>query len=65
MVDTLESFTKKQYYYSYEDHEGLKKDTSLEIVIPHEEDSVEELVTQVLNQMDPMMRYLDENISMF
>ncbi|XP_065365527.1 protein C12orf4 homolog [Calliphora vicina] len=63
MVESLEAVTTKQFSYSYQDHEGKKQEAILGITIPHEDDCLEDLVTQILSQMDPMMRYLDENIN--
>ncbi|KAI8130488.1 hypothetical protein FF38_11855 [Lucilia cuprina] len=62
MVESLEAVTTKPFKYSYQDHEGKNQEASLEITIPYEDECLEELVTQILSQMDPMMRYLDENI---
>lgn len=61
MVEAL--VTIKLFCYSYRDHEGNPQEASLEINIPHEDECLEELVTEIISQMDPMMRYLDENIS--
>ncbi|XP_075148215.1 FERRY endosomal RAB5 effector complex subunit 3 [Haematobia irritans] len=51
----------KQFQYKYKDHEGEQREATIDIIIPYE-DSLEELSTQLLAQMDPMMRFLDENI---
>ncbi|XP_073816455.1 FERRY endosomal RAB5 effector complex subunit 3 [Musca autumnalis] len=59
MLD-VEKTTTKQFSYDYRDHEGSQKEVSLEIRIPYD-DCLDELVTQILSRMDPMMRLLDEN----
>lgn len=51
------------FVYHYKDHEGKDCESQLEITFPFEQESLEECVTQLMSQMDPMMRYLDENIS--
>lgn len=51
------------FVYNYKDYAGKACQAQLDIQFPFENDSIEELVTQILAQMDPMMRYLDEDIS--
>lgn len=65
MVESSEPVITKQFLYTYLDYEGKNQETSLAITIPYEDECLEELVILVLNQMDPMMRYLDENKSKF
>lgn len=65
MAESSEAVTTKQFLYTYLDYEGKNQEASLTITIPYEDECLEELVTLVLNQMDPMMRYLDENKSKF
>lgn len=64
-METLESTVVKQFVYSYNDHEGIKQEILVNIDIPYKNECLEELVTQTLCQMDPMMRYLDENVGMY
>lgn len=59
MLDIGKS-TTKPFIYNYKDQEGSCKNVSLDIRIPYD-DCLDELVTQVLSKMDPMMRFLDEN----
>ncbi|XP_037949822.1 protein C12orf4 homolog [Teleopsis dalmanni] len=49
------------FTYKYKGHDGKDLEVALDITLPYENESLEELVTQLLGQMDPMMRYLDEN----
>lgn len=51
------------FTYDYKDYAGKECQAKLDIQFPFEDDTLEELVTQLLAQMDPMMRYLDEDIS--
>lgn len=51
------------FTYDYKDYAEKNCQAKLDIQFPFEDDSLEELVTQLLAQMDPMMRYLDEDIS--
>ncbi|ALC47815.1 CG9986, partial [Drosophila busckii] len=55
-----------KFVYNYKDHEGTDRLASLDITFPFEDEEgcVEDLVTQLLAQMDPMMRYLDEDINL-
>lgn len=52
-----------QFVYNYKDYAGKDCIAKLDITFPFEDESIDELVTQLLAQMDPMMRYLDEDIS--
>lgn len=52
-----------QFVYSYKDYAGKDCVAKLDITFPFEDESIDELVTQLLAQMDSMMRYLDEDIS--
>ncbi|KAH8383208.1 hypothetical protein KR009_007340 [Drosophila setifemur] len=49
------------FIYKYKDHEGKDCESCLDVTFPFDQDDLEESVTQLLSQMDPMMRYLDEN----
>lgn len=51
------------FLYAYKDYAGKDCEAKLDIKLPFEDDSIDELVTQLLSQMDPMMRYLDEDVS--
>ncbi|XP_017874738.1 PREDICTED: protein C12orf4 homolog isoform X2 [Drosophila arizonae] len=53
-----------QFVYSYKDYAGKDCVAKLDITFPFEDESIDELVTQLLAQMDPMMRYLDEDINL-
>lgn len=53
-----------KFVYAYKDYAGEDNEASLDIKFPFEDDSIEELVTQLLSQMDPMMRYLDEDVNL-
>uniref|UniRef100_A0A1I8NN21 Macro domain-containing protein n=1 Tax=Stomoxys calcitrans TaxID=35570 RepID=A0A1I8NN21_STOCA len=57
----LDKTKTQQFCYKYMDHEGVQREATIDVIIPYD-DSLEELTTQVLAQMDPMMRLLDENI---
>uniref|UniRef100_A0A1B0BPS2 Macro domain-containing protein n=1 Tax=Glossina palpalis gambiensis TaxID=67801 RepID=A0A1B0BPS2_9MUSC len=62
MVELMEGSNRVKFIYDYKDHENKDQQACLNINIPYEEECLDELVTQLLNQMDPMLRYLDENI---
>jgi len=53
------------FVYNYKNHEGQDCESRLDITFPFDQENLEECVTQLMapSQMDPMMRYLDENIS--
>lgn len=53
------------FVYKYKNHEGKDCESRLDITFPFDQENLEECITQLMapNQMDPMMRYLDENIS--
>ncbi|XP_064551191.1 protein C12orf4 homolog isoform X1 [Drosophila montana] len=53
-----------QFMYNYKDYAGKDCEAKLDIKLPFEDENLEELVTQLLAQMDPMMRYLDEDINL-
>ncbi|TDG50465.1 hypothetical protein AWZ03_003054 [Drosophila navojoa] len=53
-----------QFVYNYKDYAGKDCVAKLDISFPFEDESIDELVTQLLAQMDPMMRYLDEDINL-
>lgn len=59
----MESTRTVSFIYNYKDYAGKDCQAQLDIQFPFENDSIEELVTQLLAQMNPMMRYLDEDIS--
>lgn len=59
----METNRTVQFIYNYKDYAGKGCEAKLDIKLPFEDESLEELVTQLLAQMDPMMRYLDEDIS--
>ncbi|EDW49139.1 GM16386 [Drosophila sechellia] len=54
------------FVYKYKNHEGQDCESRLDITFPFDQENLEECITQLmaLNQMDPMMRYLDENINL-
>ncbi|XP_036324028.1 protein C12orf4 homolog isoform X2 [Rhagoletis pomonella] len=56
----------KKFVYKYQNHEGKACEESIDIGFPFESDEecLDELVTRLLNSMDPMQRYLDRNISL-
>ncbi|XP_053945000.1 protein C12orf4 homolog [Anastrepha ludens] len=53
-----------EFVYKYKNYEGRDSAASIEIELPFEGEqaSLDELVTRILSGMDPMQRYLDENI---
>lgn len=53
------------FVYKYKNHKGQDCESRLDITFPFDQENLEECITQLMapNQMDPMMRYLDENIS--
>ncbi|XP_030371680.1 protein C12orf4 homolog [Scaptodrosophila lebanonensis] len=55
-----------KFVYKYKDHENKDCVASLDIAFPfcYDNDNLEDLCTQLLAQMHPMMRYLDENINL-
>lgn len=65
MVEIMEGSNLVKFIYDYKDHENKDQQACLNINIPYEEECLDELVTQLLNQMDPMLRFLDENIGLF
>ncbi|EDW67705.1 ferry endosomal RAB5 effector complex subunit 3 [Drosophila virilis] len=60
----METNRTVQFIYNYKDYAGKDCEAKLDIKLPFEDESLEELVTQLLAQMDPMMRYLDEDINL-
>ncbi|XP_065722837.2 FERRY endosomal RAB5 effector complex subunit 3 [Drosophila suzukii] len=54
------------FVYNYKNHEGQDCESRLDITFPFDQENLEECVTQLMapSQMDPMMRYLDENINL-
>lgn len=60
MMLEVEKTTAKQFLYNYRDYEGISREVTLDVTIPYE-DNLEDLVTQMLSKMDPMMRILDAN----
>ncbi|KAH8295407.1 hypothetical protein KR018_010900 [Drosophila ironensis] len=50
------------FIYKYKNHEGADCESRQDVTFPFEQEDLEELVTKLMGQMDPMMRYLDENI---
>ncbi|EDV91070.1 protein C12orf4 homolog [Drosophila grimshawi] len=60
----MESSRVVQFVYNYKDYASKDCQAKLDIKFPFEDGSLEELVTQLLAQMHPMMRYLDENINL-
>ncbi|KAH8281129.1 hypothetical protein KR054_012110 [Drosophila jambulina] len=52
------------FVYNYKNHEGRECTSQLDITFPFDQESLEECVTQLMSQMDPLMRYLDENINL-
>ncbi|EDW81494.2 uncharacterized protein Dwil_GK12097 [Drosophila willistoni] len=53
-----------EFVYKYKDYEQKDCVARLDIKFPFDDEDLEELVTQLLSQMDPMMRLLDENINL-
>ncbi|KAL7730013.1 hypothetical protein ACLKA6_009307 [Drosophila palustris] len=60
----MEATRTVNFVYAYKDYAGKDCEAKLDIKFPFEDDSIEELVTQLLSQMDPMMRYLDEDVNL-
>ncbi|XP_017141225.1 protein C12orf4 homolog [Drosophila miranda] len=52
------------FVYNYKDHENKDCVAQLDIKFPFDQENLEECLTLLLNQMDPMMRYLGENINL-
>ncbi|KAH8392902.1 hypothetical protein KR215_009089, partial [Drosophila sulfurigaster] len=61
---TMETTRTVNFVYAYKDHAGKDCEAKLDVKFPFEDESLEELVTQLLAQMDPMMRYLDEDVNL-
>lgn len=59
----MEPIRSVTFTYNYKDYAEKDCQAKLNIQFPFGDGSLEELVTQLLAQMDPMMRYLDEDIS--
>lgn len=51
------------FVYKYKNHEGQDCESRLDVTFPFDQEDLESCVTQLISQMDPMMRILDENIS--
>ncbi|XP_034116176.1 protein C12orf4 homolog [Drosophila sulfurigaster albostrigata] len=60
----METTRTVNFVYAYKDHAGKDCEAKLDVKFPFEDESLEELVTQLLAQMDPMMRYLDEDVNL-
>lgn len=52
------------YEYPVPEGEPLKAEIDIQIPMEASDRALEELMTALLNQMDPMLRYMDENIGM-
>ncbi|KAH8312636.1 hypothetical protein KR044_011829, partial [Drosophila immigrans] len=61
---TMEATRTVNFVYAYKDYAGKECEANLDIKFPFEDENIEELVTQLLAQMDPMMRYLDEDFNL-
>lgn len=67
MMDTIGELHKNvEFVHAYNMPEGEQLEARIDIRIPMEirDECLEELMTALLNQMDPVMRYFDENESM-
>ncbi|EDV43619.1 uncharacterized protein Dana_GF18583 [Drosophila ananassae] len=52
------------FVYKYKNHEGQDCESRLDVTFPFDQEDLESCVTQLISQMDPMMRILDENINL-